>query len=205
MMNTKMKHNRQHGATLVVALIILLVMSVVGVATMRSSTLQERMAGNNRQKMLSFNAAEFALRQAEADLGAWLENSSQLANFNGTDGKYAEIRPSAFVGAIAPLGTKSDITDVTKASLWRKTASDSVEVAEYTAGAAHKPRYVIELIGQGSLNDTGTQLTNLNADAVEEVAPYFFRITAIGWSKDANIYSVLESIYRTGDGSTFAY
>ena len=56
---------RQQGVVLVVSLLILLVMTVLGVAAIQSTTLQERMAGNLHDRDLAFQAAEAALRRGE--------------------------------------------------------------------------------------------------------------------------------------------
>jgi len=56
---------RQRGATLVVALLILLVMTVLGLATMQATRMEERMAGNSRDVNLAFQGAEAGLRDAE--------------------------------------------------------------------------------------------------------------------------------------------
>lgn len=63
--NHRAKHH-QRGAVLVVGLIILLILSLLGVQAMRSNVLQERMAGNMRERNLAFQAAEAALRLGEA-------------------------------------------------------------------------------------------------------------------------------------------
>lgn len=56
---------RQKGVVLVVALMFMLVMSIVGVTAMQSTIMQERMAGNARDRNLAFQAAEAALRAGE--------------------------------------------------------------------------------------------------------------------------------------------
>ncbi len=56
---------RQKGVVLVVALMFMLVMSIVGVTAMQSTIMQERMAGNVRDRNLAFQAAEAALRAGE--------------------------------------------------------------------------------------------------------------------------------------------
>ncbi len=57
---------RQRGAALIVALIMLVVMTLLGVTIARTTTLQERMAGNLRNKSIAFEAAETTLRVGEA-------------------------------------------------------------------------------------------------------------------------------------------
>lgn len=60
----------QKGAALVVSLIILLILTILGVAGMRSSTLEERMAGNARDRHLAFEATEAGLLAGEQFLRA---------------------------------------------------------------------------------------------------------------------------------------
>lgn len=56
----------QRGFALVVALLILVALSLVGVAALRSTSLQEKMAGNLYFKSLSMQDAEAALRSTAA-------------------------------------------------------------------------------------------------------------------------------------------
>lgn len=59
---------RQHGATLIVALVMLLLISLLAIGGMQGSVMQERMASNAHDGAISFQAAETALRQAENDI-----------------------------------------------------------------------------------------------------------------------------------------
>ncbi|MCC5858552.1 MAG: hypothetical protein JJT90_10370 [Ectothiorhodospiraceae bacterium] len=56
---------RERGAALIISLLLLLVMTLIGVTAMQTSTLQERMAGNTRDRNLAFQSAEAALREGE--------------------------------------------------------------------------------------------------------------------------------------------
>ena len=53
------------GAALVIALIMLLVMTVLGIAAMQMTRMEERMAGNSRDINLAFQGAETGLRDSE--------------------------------------------------------------------------------------------------------------------------------------------
>lgn len=57
--------NSQRGAILVVALFMLLLLTIIGVSSMRGTALQESMAGSMRDSSLALQAAEAALRQGE--------------------------------------------------------------------------------------------------------------------------------------------
>jgi len=56
---------RQRGAALVVSLLMLLVMTVLGIAAMQVTRMEERMAGNSRDVNLAFQGAEAGLRDSE--------------------------------------------------------------------------------------------------------------------------------------------
>ncbi len=63
-------HSRQQGAALVVALLMLLVLTVLGIAAMQVTRMEERMAGNSRDVNLAFQGAEAGLRDSEARIAA---------------------------------------------------------------------------------------------------------------------------------------
>jgi type IV pilus assembly protein PilX len=57
--------NRQNGSALIISLLILLVMTMLGITVMSTSTLEEKMAANDRSHKVSFENAELTLTQAE--------------------------------------------------------------------------------------------------------------------------------------------
>lgn len=57
--------DRQHGAALIIGLIMLLILTLLGVTAISNVTLQERMSGSLMDRNLAFQAAEMALRRAE--------------------------------------------------------------------------------------------------------------------------------------------
>ena len=61
---------KQQGMSLLVVLLLLVVMSVLGAAVLRSSALQERMSANLRDRSLATQAVEAALDEARAALAA---------------------------------------------------------------------------------------------------------------------------------------
>jgi len=60
--------NRIQGIALLVSLLLLLITTLLALAGLRSTTLQERMSGNLYARGLVFQAAESILRQAENDI-----------------------------------------------------------------------------------------------------------------------------------------
>lgn len=117
----------QRGSALIVSLLILIVMTLLGLTAMGGSGLQERMAGNNRDLTLAFQAAEAALRDGET----YYENTvvSLGAAFNGSN-------PGLY-----PEGSNPDVlSDATWSTA--RTYSGAID------GVAAQPRYIIELIGE---------------------------------------------------------
>ncbi len=55
----------QNGAVLIVALVMLLLLTIIGISSMRGTSMQERMAGNLRDQSQAFQAAETSLRRGE--------------------------------------------------------------------------------------------------------------------------------------------
>lgn len=187
---------KQRGATLVVALIILLVMSVIGISTMKSSTLQERMAGNARQKAISKNAAMVAMREAELWLRANIPDYPlvpSLNNFNGNNGLYSAVnRPSA---AAVPVPAAFDVTDPDD---WTAVGVSSAAVSGSLV--SQQPKYIIEYLGRDVRGESAVPVVSFDDEEKNNlsVRSHLFRITAIGWAKDANITTVLQSTYVTG-------
>ncbi|CAH0282415.1 hypothetical protein SRABI70_03802 [Pseudomonas sp. Bi70] len=58
-------HSHQHGAVLVVALVMLLVLTLLAVGSMRGTTLEGRITANRAHDTQQQNAADAALREAE--------------------------------------------------------------------------------------------------------------------------------------------
>ena len=62
--------NAQRGAVLIVSLVFLLLLTLLATSSMQNATLQEKVAGTLKRRNASFQAAETALRIAEAKLMA---------------------------------------------------------------------------------------------------------------------------------------
>lgn len=74
--------NRQRGAALVTALVLLTIMTVLALTSMNTNTLEEKMAANAQDMNRSFQAAESGLRLAFNDGSAF--SLANLLNDQGT-------------------------------------------------------------------------------------------------------------------------
>ena len=77
-------HNRQKGAALIVSLVMLLLLTIVGVSSVRMTSMQERMAGNLQFRTTAFEWAEEAARFGEEEALGFGDG----ATFNDTNGLY---------------------------------------------------------------------------------------------------------------------
>lgn len=78
--NSQTLKHRQQGAALIVGLIMLLLLTLIGVAGMRDTLLQEKMAGNMLDREVALQAAESALRAAEASIAGKVADGLPLTD-----------------------------------------------------------------------------------------------------------------------------
>jgi type IV pilus assembly protein PilX len=125
-------HKKQSGAALVVSLLILLVMTLIGVSSMQTTTMEEKMASNTREHQQAFEAAEAALRAAEKHIE---DDVTVTAGFdtNGSDGHY-----------------DNSVQELWRTLSWDNT--DSLADSSYTStyGTTTAPRYIIEHYGSAT-------------------------------------------------------
>jgi type IV pilus assembly protein PilX len=118
-----MNKQEQAGSALIISLVFLLILTMIGVASIQDSTLQERMAGNERDRNLAFQAAEAALRVGEDHL----RQAGIVFSSAGTNGllspDYDNVRP---MEGSYPWSTRSQ------------------EITDSYVGVRSAPRYTIE-------------------------------------------------------------
>ncbi len=164
---------RQSGSVLVVGLIILLALTLLGIAGMQTTTMEERMAGNTRNRDLAFQAAEAALREGESFLQA-----AFLPPFENSNGLYQYPDPASVE---EPLWKSID---------WSAEADDHIEYAEDIEGVAQNPRYIIE-----ELPPKAEPGSSLAADEpVSESKLYRVTARAVGGTEKAVV--ILQTTYR---------
>lgn len=173
----KMHGSRTHqqGAALIVALVMLLVLTLIAIAASRTSTLQERMAGNLRQSSVAFEAAEATLRTGEE----WIEN------------QIGGPRPVAVTtaGCGSPpcdVLVLDELDPLDYSATWG--TSDVHELADAPYGTAAAPEYFIEeqQVVRDSLN------VGMSTDTS---ARHYYRITARAVGGTTTAQSILRSSY----------
>ncbi|WP_083537625.1 PilX N-terminal domain-containing pilus assembly protein [Pseudoxanthomonas mexicana] len=116
------------GIALVVVLVLLVVTALLGVAVMRSSAMQERMAANLRDRSLAFEAVESTLRYVQnqvMSVGS-MEQAAPVANDCATR-------------SVCPRGS---------AAAWRAAPASAYDSARLPVA----PEYWVEHIGEDVAN-----------------------------------------------------
>ena len=165
---------QQRGAVLIVALVFMLIIALLGVASMRNATMQERMAGNNKDVNIAFQAAEAAVREAETAMTAL-----SSIDFDGSDGLYLSC---------------PDQTDTTTACSepdWQQRDSVGWKViGDDIPNVSRQPEYIIEQIS--ATIDPGA---SLDSDRTISTQGYY-RVTARGFGQSDRTMAVLTTTYR---------
>lgn len=196
--------NSQQGVVIIVALVTLVVMTMVGLTSIGNATLQERMAANNRFYFQARLNAETALREAEDYLSGRVDatvvfNDAQdvIDLFTQSDVDHLYLNTNVSKSSSAVLQTPSLDSNLASKTSWPVgTASLAVPVAN----GSNDSRYIIEYIGTIDYSAiSGSERVDISdgTSSLPSTEPWAFRITAIGYSSNSNIYSVLESIYAT--------
>ena len=164
---------RQGGAALLIVLIILVLVTLMGLTTMKASVLQEKMSGGNADKTLAFQAAELALRDAERYIDASLTSASGFVD-GCSRGLCLPVKDGSFV-----------LENFDWAGKALRYGAETGSAA--LGGVAHQPQYFIELLPDMAppLGDT--------VRAATTGTPY--RITAIGYGRQSATRVILQSTF----------
>ncbi|WP_443270122.1 pilus assembly PilX family protein [Variovorax sp. JS1663] len=188
--------NYQSGASLIMALLILVIVSILGVSAAQIASMAERGSRNDRDMQIAWQASEAALMDAEFDIhGPNSAASNRLSTFTGSSnlGAFAASCGSGERKGLCAVSTSGkptwlavDFTDAnTVAQLGEFTGRS---FAAGTAGPqpALKPRYIIE-----ALCDTARQ-----RDRSDPCTKLIYRITAMGFGPREDIQAVTQTVYR---------
>ena len=142
----------QRGAALIVALILLIVITLVGLAAIGTTILQNKAASNQYDRQVAFQSAEAAMRVATA----LAPNSPALIARNcQTGGTVCQANP--FTDSTLPPGS---IHTVIAGAASGSTSGASATTFTASAVAAMQPQYVIESMGNWTNPSTNTGFGN---------------------------------------------
>ena len=177
----------RRGLALVAVMLLLMVAMLMAVASLRTVNLEERVAGQVRDRQVAFQMAEAALRDAEQTIAG------------NTAGPFTPLRPGQFTAACdsglcssvpgAPVWAGFTETQWASAQTWAYGAATG---ATALAGAASAPRFVVEYQGTSQPIEPGRPCVAL------------FLITARARGATAATEVILQSVYRHRTGECYA-
>ena len=189
----------QQGASLMVVMILLIVVTLLGVGSIQLATMGERSARNDRDQQIAWQAAEAGLMDAEMDLDShgigtgsrrstfWpiTDTSAFVLNCGSTSTNRGLCAENA-TGKPAWLTVDFLSTSSPKTAGW----GDFTNRGSYPTGGGLKsyqaPRYVIEAIKDP---------TEVQTKGIVE-SRYVYRVTAMGFGPRQDIQAVMQMIYR---------
>ncbi|MGI9326827.1 MAG: pilus assembly PilX family protein, partial [Pseudomonadales bacterium] len=163
----------QRGVALFISLVLLLVLTIIGVSAVQTTSLEVRMARNDYDSLLAFEAAESALRDAENQI----EGILNLAGFS--DGGANGLWNMADVDETPRLET---------ANLW--TGALSIIAPTVVDEVQAQPRFIIEHAATVQRLDS-IQIGNYNDSSGVPDRIEMFRITARGVGGTAQAAAML--------------
>jgi len=174
------KLNKQQGATLFTAIMFLIMLCLLGVNAAQMSGLEERMAGNTRNRDLAYQSAEAALKYVENNMetiGDQIPAPSDTTSGTRVGAGLFEINtclPNS-VNYWTGVGD-TDCTGTTKKFNW---SNDSLTMSSsLSLSLAAQPQYVLE------------RLPNVGQSGSWQK----FRVTARGVGGDSNTVVILQTL-----------
>ena len=166
-----------------VGLVILVMLTILSMALMKTTRLEEKMAGATRDMNLSFQAAETALRAAETFIESQTDDSlaDRPVEMNGIYGQTDDEPEDLF----------TINWDDTNSAIAGKLEGDPLDLDPLDLeGVASPPRYMIKKLKK--------------IDDEDDTAPTIFRVTVRGTGGTNNRATLLRSHYakKFGAGSS---
>jgi len=195
---------RPRGFSLIVVLMLLLAVSVLGLAAARSALVGERIARNDRDIEVAFQAAEAALQDAERDvLGPNDHPAQRLCLFDARDvsafavgcgsGGVRQGLCAAGEADTEPAWLRADFSagsgsSVAYGTFTGQAYAHAADGASPGARSVRAPRYVVE-----ALRHRGGWQSGLLHSASAAAAGHVFRVTAIGYGPRESTQVVLQT------------
>ena len=177
------KATYQSGAVLIISLIMLLLLTLIGTTSMQTTSLEEKMAGNMRDRNLAFQAAESALNAGESEATTAAKAALPITCPGANPpGYYLPFDANCD-------GTKETTPIWDYAAIW----SDNNKSVKLTINLAHlseNPRYIIEYMGITCTTNV-TPCPSLNQKKT-------YRVTSRAVGGSANTVVMLQSIFWPG-------
>lgn len=177
-MNHHLSQPRQGGFVLVTALLFLLAIALLGLAMMRSFGLNERIAGNTRDKLRAFSVAQSALQYGEW----WLTQ-----------------------GDAGPAAACAGVSPVTGMSICETPLADPAQLP-WAAHVDYQPPGLSVSSSGGVAASGDINFRAMPGLHISHLGPtpdgtgQLYRVSAFAYGGDPNTAAVVQSTYRLSSG-----
>jgi type IV pilus assembly protein PilX len=194
--------SRQRGATLFIALIMLLLITLLAVNSMRGTTLEAKITGNLIEQKRATNAAEAALRVGERRLLAQTTLDTGSADCTTSTGKHANLcilNFDSFSTNDTATGKTNNANCMTNASgsggWWTyATCSTSYLGLDGTSTFTPAPLWNAAYIAFDPKNSYGNvEVTDPDERSLGR-GPHYYRVTAAAQADGQRFNSILQTV-----------
>lgn len=188
----------QHGASLIMVMLILIVVSILGVGAAQIAILGERSARNDRDYQVAWQSAEAALLDAEFDIRGdtgitatrkdvfTANNQIAFVEGCGTSGNSKGLCLPTVVGK--PVWLQIDFAAAsTPTAEFGQFTGRSFDAGGLGVKPVRKPRYMVEAISDAEI------FGDKSAKAKKKLV---YRVTAMGFGPREDIQAVIQTVFR---------
>lgn len=168
---------KEKGVVLFMSLVMLLIITVLGLSSVQTTSLQERMARNSRDSNLAFQSAEAAIKAAESIVNAYVVEDSFDSLVGSESGLFFE--------------TGYNSTQNWVGFDWESGNYYSAAAIEGTAAV---PKYIVEVVKTVVAYDDTLNLNNIGQDTGSG-RTHIYRITAYGTGGTSNAHVMIQSTF----------
>ena len=171
---------KEQGVVLFMSLVMLLIITVLGLSSVQTTSMQERMARNSRDSNLAFISAEAGLKSAEFVVSRYVVEESLDALVESSPGLFFEKSYN---------GTQN----------WENFDWENGDyyVADAVEGTAAVPKYIVEIVQAVTAYEDNVNLNNIDQD-MGASRTHIYRITAYGTGGTPNTHAMIQSTYGKG-------
>jgi len=176
---------RQRGMALITSILLLVILTIMALSMMHSYGVEERIAGNTRDKQRAFNAAVSAQQYAES----WL--------LSGTS------TPSATCTTVVPSTTGQVCTNgLTATTLYALPWAAGVTYSPFTTDQGNGVKSTLTAGAAGSYSNAPVFYVTDLGPTTSGPAGELYQIDAVGYGGSQNTVAMVESIYAITSSTT---
>ncbi len=179
----------QQGITLFISLVMLLILTMLGISSVQTTALQERMSRNSLDNNIAFQAAESAVRDAED----YIEDTfNSLVPFDAAsaedDGLYYEADFDEVPNWVGVNWLKNQACEDDTVPVGVRIAGSPV------AGVCTQPKFIIEHVKTVVSDQDRLNLDNIGQDTGTG-RTQIFRITSLGTGGSSTAHVMIQTTY----------